>query len=38
MKTQYMSKEMKYVKNGLFLCILAFFAPNSKMQAKHYIC
>ncbi|MPD00138.1 hypothetical protein E2C01_095591 [Portunus trituberculatus] len=37
-KTQYMSKEVKYVKNGLFQCILAFYAPNSEILVRHYIC
>ncbi|MPC72237.1 hypothetical protein E2C01_066535 [Portunus trituberculatus] len=32
---QYLCKELKYVKNQLFLC---FMHQNSEMQAKHYIC
>ncbi|MPC71338.1 hypothetical protein E2C01_065615 [Portunus trituberculatus] len=26
-KTHYLYKELKYVKKGLFWCILAFYAP-----------
>ncbi|MPD03901.1 hypothetical protein E2C01_099559 [Portunus trituberculatus] len=33
-----MSKELKYVKNGLFLCISAFYVTKLRIAGKtHYL-
>ncbi|MPC65681.1 hypothetical protein E2C01_059819 [Portunus trituberculatus] len=34
----FLSKELKYVKNGLFWCIPAFYASKTKNAGKsHYL-